>query len=329
MHADLASVQQANAFLRAMVGRLEKEMENDTEWALDREEAKKKFLDLITQWANGIDSGTGGAVVPLLISWSGVEKCAEYMVRACEILKQQDLDAWNTVMEHLVGQPLGELPWPSREFVASKLGLLTEEHKTTLVSQMDQLVNADNVEPNGAENYRKFIDAVAVSKWESPPLQAHVDTLLNRLVTMFNHRDYLSELFPAGRQILESAPKGRAGSFLQQLFEQAAGVPETYPVIHREMIGAWPEETDETGTYGPTQVSQRAIQFIKDHPAIDGIGHVFKSIVDLAYHGLASESIYPDISNAATVLWPHAHRPSSHALKRSQIFCLPQTLRRY
>jgi hypothetical protein len=309
MHADLASGQQASEFLRAMSGRLEKELENDTEWLLDWEEGAKKFLDLITQWANDIDSDTCRAIVPLLISWSDVDECAEYMVRVCETLEEQDRDAWNTVMEHLVEQPLDELPWASREFVASKLGLLSEGHKTALVSQMDQLVNADSVDPNGAKNYRKFIYAVPASEWASPPLQAHVSTLLNRLVAMFNQRDYLSELFPAGRQLLGIAPKGRAGSFLQQLFEQAAGAPATYPLIHREMIGVWPEETDETGTYGPTQVAQRAIQFIKEHPAIDGIGHVFESVVDLVDRGLVAEAVHPEISNAATVLWPQA--PSS------------------
>ncbi len=309
MHADLASDQQASAFLRAMAGRLEKEMENDTEWALDREEGAMKFLDLITQWANKIDSGTGGAIAPLLILWSGVDECSEFMVRACETLEGRDRDAWKTVIEHLVGQSFGNLPWISRKFVASKLDLLTEEHKTTLVNQMDQLINADSVDPDGGENYRKFIDAVPATEWASPPLQAHVETLLGRLVSMFNQRDYLSELFPAGRQLLGSAPKGRAGSFLQKIFEQAAGAPETYPVIHREMVGAWPEEGDEIGVYGPTQIAQRAIQFIKEHPSVDGIGHVFESIVDLADRGLASESIHPEISNAATVLWPQA--PSS------------------
>jgi hypothetical protein len=309
MHADLASGQQAGEFLCAMAGRLQKEMEDDTEWALDWEEGAKKFLDLFTQWANDIDSDTGDTIVPLLISWSGIDERAEYMVRACKTLEQQDRDACNAVVEHLVGQPLGELPWASLELVASKLDVLNESQKTALVSQMDQLVNAGSVDPNGAENYRKFIDAVSVSEWASPPLQVHLDMLLNRLVAMFNQRDYLSALFPAGRQLLGSAPKGRAGSFLQQLFEQAAGAPETYPVIHREMISAWPEETDETGTYGPTQVAQRAIQFIKQHPAIDGIGDVFESVVDLVDRSLAAEGVHPEVSTTATVLWPHA--PSS------------------
>lgn len=308
-HADLASAQQAGAFLRAMAKRLHEDMVSETELILDQLEGAEKFLNLITQWAKQLEPSTAEAIVPLLVLWSDFGESAEYMVRTCEILERQDQDAWNTVMEHLVGQSFGDLPWTSRQFVASKWDLLTAEHKTALVGQMDQLVNAGKVDPGGAKNYRKFVDGVPKAVWASPPLQTHVTTLLNRLVAMFNQPGYLSELLPAGRQLLESAPKGQAGVFLNQLFEQAAGAPETYPVIHGHMIGAWPEEGAEIGTYGPTQIAQRAIQFIREHPAVDGIGHVFESIVDLADRGLAAESIRPEISKVATVLWPQA--PSS------------------
>jgi hypothetical protein len=330
MHADLASGQQAQAFLRAMAERLQKEYASESEeseWALNWDEGAKVFLDLMAQWENHVDSGTGGALVPLLISWSELDEDAQFMVRACDILERRDRNAWNTIMEHLVGQSLGDLPWTSRQFVALKWDLLTETGKAAQVSQMDRLINTDGVDTNGAENYRKFIGAVPSAEWTSPPLQVHLNTLLDKLDSKFNDHDYLSKLFPAGRQLLTSAPPGRAGDFLRNLFEKAAGVPEAYPVIHFNMIGVWPEEDDEIGTYDPTQIAQRAIQFIKDHPSVDGIGRVFESIVDLTDRDLASESIRPEISSTAAVLWPQAPSSVGSCIDKIADFLSPADIR--
>jgi hypothetical protein len=124
-----------------------------------------------------------------------------------------------------------------------------------------------------------------------------------------NQHDYLTKLFSAGVTLFEAAPDGRVGQFLTQLFSQAAGSPTAYPVIHKEMIGAWPEETNQIGSYGPSQILERAVQFIEQHPAVTGIEFVFDSIVDLVEHNLVTENIYPRVAKAIVILWPHS--PSS------------------
>lgn len=209
-------------------------------------------------------------------------------------------------MAHLAGQSLAGLPWTSREYIATNLNELEADHIASLLSQMNELIQNGTIAEAGAEKYINFVNAVPISAWESGPLQAHVKPLLARVGAMVGQPEFLSAYFPAARKLLGFAPTGRAGAFLKGLFEQAASVPAVYPIIHREMIGAWPEEDEQIGQYDATAVAQRAIQFIKENLAVKDIGDVFASVADLIDKGLAADSLRPQVANAAIILWPHA-----------------------
>ncbi|WP_301005046.1 hypothetical protein, partial [Mesorhizobium sp.] len=168
------------------------------------------------------------------------------------------------------------------------------------------IVNADPVEEAVAGKYVKFVAAAPGSEWSTGPLQGHTKTSRNRVLAMHTRADYLSAIYPAARILLGQAPKGQTGAVLKQLFEQAAGAPEAYAVLHREMAGNWPREDEQTGQYEPTNIARRAFQFINENPAAAGSGDVLRSVVDMATRGLITESQHADISNAATVLWRHS-----------------------
>ncbi|RWK29820.1 P-loop NTPase fold protein [Mesorhizobium sp.] len=304
-HAALASIQEAQAFLVAMANRLHKDMEHD-DWALDWERGAQTLLDLATRWDSHIDSGTAASILPLVISWSELDETSAYMVRAAEILTRRDSSSWNRLLNHITAKAFAELPWMTLEYIASKLGELTDEHKTALASQLNAIVNADPIEEAVAEKYVKFVAAAPASEWSAGPLQGHTKVSRNRVLAMHARADYLSAIYPAARILLAQAPKGQAGPVLKQLFEQAAGAPDAYAVLHREMVGNWPREDDQTGQYEPTNIARRAFQFIKDNPAAVGSGDVLRSVVDMATRGLVTESLHADISNAATVLWRHS-----------------------
>ncbi|MBS3651039.1 hypothetical protein KEU06_20725 [Pseudaminobacter sp. 19-2017] len=317
-YASLATPKQARTFLVAFANRLHREMEDGDQRELDWQAGSQQLLDLATRWEANLDQESAAGVFPLLQSWSGFPETSDYMSRAAEILMRRDQDSWHSLMGYITNKPFGELPWPSLAYVASHLDDLTEETLAALVGQMNAVVNGDKIETDTAEKYRKFIDATAaMGGWSSNPLSTHTKTSRARILAMSTQADYLSEFFPAARKLLRIAPKGQIANVLKPLFEQAAGAPEAYPVLHREMAGHWPEQDEQTGPYDADAIASRAIQFIKENPANSGSGVVFNSIVDMVSRDLVAENIRPGVSDAATILWRYS--PGAVAQSMSQI----------
>lgn len=305
-HAALATIQQAQTFLLALANRLHQGMADPEYWGLDRKAGAKQFLDLATRWAGHMDQKTASGILPLARSWGEVDETSGYMVRIADFLMRRDMESWNGLTEYLINKPFGELPWTSLEYIASNLQELNDEQKKTLAGQMNTLVNADAVEPDDAEKYVNFIAAAPNAEWSSAPLQAHTKTSRERVLAMSTRAEYLSAIFPAARMLFSSAPKGQTGAVLKPLFEQAAGSPDAYPILHREMADNWPEENEQTGQYDPNAIALRAIQFIKENPALPGSGDVFKSVVNMVSRGIVGEDTRTGVSDAATIIWPHS-----------------------
>jgi len=316
-YASLATPKQARSFLIALASRLHREMEDGDQWELDWEAGSQQLLDLATRWEVTLDQKTAAGVLPLLQSWSGFSETSSYMSRAADILMRRDQDSWHRLMGYITNKPFGELPWESLAYVASHLGDLNEEALAALVGRMNDVVNVDKIETDTAEKYRKFIDATAAMPgWSSNPLATHTRTSRARILAMATNAEYLSEIFPAARKLLGAAPNGQIANVLKPLFEQAAGAPEAYPVLHREMASHWPEQDEQTGPYDADGIASRAIQFIRENPSNSGSGDVFSSIVDMVSRDLVAENIRSGVSNAATILWRHSPRAVAQSMRQ-------------
>lgn len=322
-HAALVTMQQSRTFLLTLANRLHQEMKDDDQWRLDWEAGARQFLDLATRWEEQIDQKTASGILPLVQSWAEEDGTSGYMVRAAANLMRRDKDSWNELITHLTSMSFGELPWTSLEYVASNLSDLNEAQKAALATQLDTVVNTDAIDAEEAEMYTKFIAASPLAQWSSGPLQTHAKTTRTRVVAMSTSSEYLAAVFPAARILLSNAPKGQPAAVLKPLFEQAAGSPDAYPILHREMTGHWPKENEQTGQYDPNTIAFRAIQFIKENPALPGAGDVFRSIVDMESSGLVAEDIRTALSDAATVLWPNLSGPVVACIGQIASFMLP------
>lgn len=304
--ADLASNVQACAVISAMAIRLKKEMDEQEGWALDWESGTKTLLELMGRWSDVLDAETAEKIGNLIRAWSDVEETAEFAARGFALLEAIDGDASAAVMDHLISKPFGTLEWPCRELIASRTHGLSAAQKTALVAQMDAVINADDPDDNACVDYVRFVEGAPEAVWAGKPLAQHLEQLLTRLQAMFKDQNqFLTKLFPAGRALLAAAPDGRGAAFLKQLFEQAAGAPEAYVLVHREMVGAWPAESEPFGTYGATQVAERAAQFMEQNPALVGVGSVLDSVADLVSRGIAAASVAPQVAKVPAALWPH------------------------
>ncbi|WP_157212038.1 KAP family P-loop NTPase fold protein [Sinorhizobium sojae] len=322
-HAALATIQQARIFLLALANRLHQEMGDADHWGLDWKTGAQQFLDLATRWADHIDQKTASGVLPLAQSWSEDGETSGYMVRIAKILMRRDRESWDGLIGTLTSKAFGDLPWTSLEYIASNLQELNDEQKTALAGQMNAFVNADAVEADEAEKYVRFIAAAPEAEWSSAPLLAHTKTSGARVLAMSTRADYLSAVFPAARILLSSAPKGQIAAVLKPLFEQAAGSPEAYPILHREMADNWPVEDEQTGQYDPSTIASRAIKFIRENPALPGSGDVFKSVVDMVSRGIVGENIRTGVSDVATILWPHSPASVVESVRQIASFISP------
>lgn len=306
MHADCATGEQARGFLSALAERLHKEMVSEDEnpnWALDREDGAEKFVNLLTQWEHQITSDQGSVFIPLLSEWSEEKNCAGYMVLASKILEGRDKNSWKKLVEHISTNEIKALPWKSWELLASKWEELDEDEKANIASQMERFITDETHELADLEKYTKLVDALSLGDWAETPLKEHRASVYRRILEKFNDKEYISGIFIVGAKLLKHEPQNTAGNFLSQIMQQAFASPKTYPIIHQNMIGLWPQSSDKTGSYDPTQIAEQGIQFIVEHSTVANIGSVFESIVDLHENGQTSENIENKISESAAILW--------------------------
>ena len=306
-YAALASEEQACGVLAAIASRLNKESEESENWALDWENGAKTFLELMSRWSGYVDTQAAELTGTLVCAWSDLEETADFGRRGFNLLETIGGNACVAVLDHLIAMPFGALSWPCRELVATRVNNLSAEQKTALVEQMDAVITTDDPNEPACSDYVRFVENAPENAWAGKPLDQHLERLLARLEAMFQDQNqFLTKLFPAGRALMDAAPNGRAATFLKQLFEQSAGVPNGYVVIHRAMVGAWPPESEAIGIYGATQIVGRATEFIEQNPSVSGIEWVLDSIVDLLSREIAAASVQTTVAKAAVIAWPNA-----------------------
>ncbi|QNQ39447.1 KAP family P-loop NTPase fold protein [Brucella intermedia] len=303
--ANLSSAIQSREFLSAFATRLDKDMLAEGAWPLDWKAGGAKFLDLMVSWREHIDSKTASAISPLVYSWALGSDTADYMVRAAEILRENHNDVWHEFVDGVVDDELFTLPEQTLTYLSSQVGELTESERTELVQQMDAFVNKTQLSENTLKAYAGFARGISKSEWSLSPFESHWKNLSSRLVAMRNDTKYLDGLFPVSRDILVATPVGEAGDLLHQLFSQTANSIDQNSVLHKHMIGFWPEESDQIGDYDPTGIAKSALHIIKGNPSFAGAGYIFRSVVELADKELLVEDLDSEIANASIALWPH------------------------
>jgi len=306
-HADLQTPQQTS-FAAAMAARLKKELDDDEKWPLDRKVGAEQLVDLLGQWNSHLDERAVQTVTELIAAWAEFEETAGLAAKSFLLLQTEHseaavglLDAWSDV-------PFGldSLGWQARRLVATQAAQLADQQRANIVKHLDQVVNADDVPELAAKEYTRFVETVPQQAWGPKLLRAHVDRFFARVESMFQDQNgYLTRLFPAARSLLDCGPDGRAGTMLQTLFDQAAGVPPTYVLLHELMKGHWPKPDKKVGQYGPEQIFDRAVQFVDQHQSLKDIGSVLVSLADMKRKGVVPNEKGGTLAHTAVGLWPH------------------------
>ncbi|MGO6879501.1 P-loop NTPase fold protein [Rhizobium ruizarguesonis] len=298
-----ASPAQANTFLLAFADRLGKELNDDKAWALDWKAGSTHFLDLFVGWASAADSATAEGLLPLLRSWGEYSDLDSHFERAAEIMRAAHLGAWQSLMSQLVAQPVKGVSGGALQYIARNLSELSDDQKVTWVSQLSPVLNKSPPDDADVDRYRRIVEASDMEAWAAPPLQAHAQSLADRVINSAGQTKVVAAFFPSALRLMPALPKSSSGNTLYAIFEQAFGVPETYVILHKEIKGKWPRPGTEVGMYDGDYLSARATQFIQSQPAATGIGDVFESLVEMVDKGIAPETTRPAIAALVPAIW--------------------------
>ncbi len=305
LSVDQAISSQKNEFIQSFAGRLNLDMTDEENWELDWSNGAEDFLKLFTQWQEDLETGTIASVVPLIVSWGHNPSCAEHMVRIYNVVKRIDIDARNSVIGNFVERPINFNPEQTLKVLAQDWETLSEKHRESAIVQMNTLINDSDVDEKGAERYQALVSNIPKTAWESSELQSHLDTLFSQLNAQQNNLNYVKNIFPVSKLLLQHASNDKATSFLQQLFISTIGAVKIYPELHRIMKGEWPAVGGFAGNYPASDIAKQGSTFVQSHPSIEGIKNVFDSVVQLGIRVLEAKdaAVITELCNAAIALW--------------------------
>jgi len=303
VHKGLANAAQASAFLGAFASRLERDLSGDETWKVEWPEGGSQFVDLLNNWREYLTDNTAEPLVELIALWARTENCEDLSIRCMAIVQRHSTAAWNKVAERVLSDDFGEISHEIAQYIGTALQHMTDANSETLRGQLDTVVNNDNPDSGNAAVYRTFITAASLDIWQTEPWASHLRQVASRFGQMHSSPDYVDAILPAISGLTHSMRKGSAGGFISSLFANAAGQPEAYVAAHRAFHGNWPDFNDDGEDYQPDQLASRACQFIRENAAIESIGVVFRSLVELKEKNLVSSTVYNDIAPIIPIIW--------------------------
>lgn len=294
----------ARAFLVAFAKRLQKEMEDATAWALAWEDGGEKLISLLRTWTDYLDEETADELVGLLSNWAEVDETADFFVSASTILVSKTPTVAVKLDASLMSRPFGDLSLTTYRYEGRVFANIGSTDQVAAATRLTEAISATALTDDMAASYRAFAESVPEETWRVPALQTHISALFDHLLTRTAEPAYIEAILPIARGLFGSAPVGKTGAFLTQLFAPANSSSAAFSTLHKEMTGHWPTEGDSAGTYGANKVAQRALQFVSDHPNSVGSGSVFLSALDLL-RSLPGHNVPPALQvSAAVALWP-------------------------
>ncbi|MEQ5775999.1 hypothetical protein J4E05_10745 [Thalassospira sp. NFXS8] len=302
-YRELASDAQARDFLSAFAGRLKKELDDDKSWPLNWKVGANVFNDSFTQWRTEIDSETGAAIEPLITAWAVTEECEEYAIRALNLLRDSVKQAWDTAITNIIQGNWKDTPIKVCAHVGREAAFFEGSHATSLVAQMDTLINQPLPDHAVSERYYQFARSIPIKTWGELPWSDHLRRLFIRLRDMHADTNFLTRIYPSAMALFSASSKGQTAKLLLPLFENAAGAPEAFIALHRLMAGHWPIVDEHCGNYNPDNIVERSCKFIENNSGNQGIGDVLCSMISLSENGIASASTEKQIASVIPKVW--------------------------
>lgn len=305
-YASGAVTDQAAAYLLALSDRLVKELKDDKAWPLDWRAGSSHFLDLFGGWASAIDAGTAEGLLQLLMEWAEYGDLAAQFERAAEIMRTAHVEVWQSLINQLVALPIKVLSEEALQYIARSLAKLSDDQKATWITQLSAVLNKSPSDEDEVDRYRKIVDASDLAQWATPPLQSHAQSLADRVSNSAGQTKVISAFFPPALRLIPALPKTSSGNTLYTIFEQAFGIPESYITLHREIKGKWLVPGTDVGMFDGDYLSTRATQFIQAQPSVDGVGHVFESLVEMVDKRIAPETSRAAVAGLMPLIWSWA-----------------------
>lgn len=302
-YRDLASESQARNFLSEFAKRLKKELDDSKDWALNWDAGGKVFNDSLTQWQTKIDTETGATIESLTTTWAIIEGCEEHSIRALNLLRDNAKPAWDASVQKIIQEDWKEKPIEVCAYLGNQVRSFIKNHTTSLIAQMDALINESQPDKDGSERYLQLLRSVPIEIWEEAPWSGHLQRLFARVAEMHADANFLERIYPSAMVLFGASLSGQASSLIKPLFQNAQGAPQAFITLHRLMTGHWPPVDENVGDYKPNNIVEQACHFIENNANTQGVGVVLHSLVNLSEYGIANETAEKRIASVIPKVW--------------------------
>ena len=306
-HRDLADAAQARDFLSAFADSLVEHFEDPDALALDSSERAPQFNALLIQWEGYLDLETGIAIEPLMSGWALSDEFTDLSAPGLNLLLTQSKPAWDKSIGALLQSDVAEMPPKTCFYIGQHAPFLADEHAARLIQQLDAIIQQDPPEQDASANYHEYVRSIPHQAWSTPPWSDHLERLFARINNMYANASFLTAFFPSVIHLFKAAPDERIAGLIAPLFDNAAGAPDAYVVLHASIAGHWPRTDGQIGDYTPDAIVERACQFIEEHPDSPDMADVLGSLIDLSQRRVASEAIDNRIASVMPIVWRVAH----------------------
>lgn len=306
-HCELADASQAREFLSAFAVRLIQHLESADDIEVEWSERGSQFNDLLTRWKNYMDETAALAIEPLISGWALNQECPEFAVRALNLLLEQSKPAWDKSVAALFETEIAKIPPRICTYVGQHVSSLTDNHTSSLIAQIDAIINQGQLERDASDNYHQYVRSVPIGTWSVPAWREHLERLFSRTSDMYADPIFITFLFPSVIHLFAAAPDGRTAVLIEHLFSNAAGSPDAYLALHKSIVGHWPKTDDQVGDYDSDNVVETACQFIERHPDRSEIGDIIASLIDLSARCGVSKASHYRIASVMPIVWRVAH----------------------
>jgi hypothetical protein len=306
-----------NQFVQNFAGRALKDMDGEP-WVYDWETASDVLIQIVESRVGAIEATTSSRLIELAASWSTDDGTANFSVRLTKILgKIDDIDLdviWLDWSERL----LANLPDACIDYFASQYG---DHHSDAVQLQVTTSLTAAHgttaMTEEVAVKFRRFLLGFKDEGIRMASMQTYLGTLFGVVEGQYaNSQGYLDKVFPVIPPLIKRGPKAASGSLLHNLFNYAAGSPESrFDWLCSQMAQYWLPTEAALSSYKPQQIfnlCQAQLSTWSSKP--NGFGLV-DSMTYMVEKGLVDDSQTTIAVESACLLWPY-HR--KHALSALQ-----------
>jgi len=301
-------------FVKNFAERLNEDLEDEENWALDWESGPRSLLNMIEKRRNDIGEEAQQTLVTVAISWSKIGDTEEFATRLIDSLCIINKERSGEVISNWTSRVLTDLPdacldWVGKQFTKS----LNDEQRGELATHLQPAFQRDNLNEEEGNRYQRLVGQMPEDAIKSDVMQEHLQNLFQNVAQRHNNpNEYLYRVFPTIPRLIKIGPPAPTGSMLQTLFTSAQSNPTVFGWLHDQMAEYWPRQKEELNPYDPQQLFNIARDIAKQHPNTEQAYSILSSMREMVKRNIVGNEQVVQVIETACTLWQYYQEQTLH-----------------